>query len=245
MQTNLEFSSFDINKFYDCPNISIDNAIMEHTSEAVMVPLETNWSDLGSWNALKEIYIKDKYKNVFNGRIVSLETKNSLIHSTSDRLIATNDIENLTIIDTKDALLVSSHKGSKNNKQLVEKIRKFDHTKVEAFLDENRPWGSFESITKSDRYQVKKIIVNPGGQLSLQKHKYRSEHWVVVSGVATVIKDKKTITLKQNESIYIPKGTIHSISNKTKQDLVIIEVQTGSYLGEDDIERIEDIYSRE
>ena len=152
--------------------------------------------------------------------------------------------KDLIIVDTKDSLLVASSKESKNIKPLVEKIRKQRPQVVEKYPDENRPWGSFESILKLPGYQIKKILVKPGGKLSLQRHKHRSEHWVVVSGIAKVIKGKDSFKLKKGESVYIPKLVLHSLENVTKNSLIIIEVQIGGYLEEDDIERFSDIYGR-
>jgi len=244
MEIDMGCKKFDKKIFSKCPDKSIDYAIMEHTKVAVMVPLYTKWSDIGSWNALMEISKKNDDGNVTKGNVVTNNSKNSIIYSLNNRLVATNAIKNLIIIDTKDALLVSSTNDTRTIKPLIEKIKKTNPETVESFLDENRPWGSFESMVKEPEYQVKKIIVKPGGQLSIQKHKYRSEHWVVVFGTATVIKGKNTFILQAGDSIYIPKEILHSLRNNTKVNLIIIEVQTGTYLGEDDIERFDDIYGR-
>lgn len=238
------FTVFDKNAFSKCPNKSIDYAIMEHTKIAVMVPLITSWSDIGTWNSLMEISKKNINGNVIKGDVITNDTKNSIIYSLNKRTIATNGIKNLTIVDTKDALLVSSTKEDLSLKPLVKKIKKQKSDLIDSYPYENRPWGSFESIVKDNCYQVKKLVIKPGGQLSLQKHQFRSEHWVVVSGTAQVIKGKDKIKLGTNESIYIHKNTLHSLKNDGKKDLIIIEVQTGTYLGEDDIERVEDIYGR-
>ena len=238
------FTVFDENTFSKCPNKSIDYAIMEHTKIAVMVPLITSWSDIGTWNSLMEISKKNANGNVIKGDVITKDTKNSIIYSLNNKTIATNGIKNLTIVDTKDALLVSSTKENLSLKPLVKKIKKHKSHIIDSYPDENRPWGSFESIVKDKGYQVKKLTIKPGGQLSLQKHQFRSEHWVIVSGTAQVIKGKDKIILGTNESIYIHKNTLHSLKNDGKEDLIIIEVQTGTYLGEDDIERFEDIYGR-
>ena len=235
---------FDKNVFSKCPDKSIDHAIMEYTKKALMVPLNTRWSDIGSWNALREASQKNEDSNAIKGNVVTYNSKNSIIYSSNNKMIATNGIKDLIIIDTKDALLVSSTNNETNIKPLIKKIKKNNPEKIDVFLDENRPWGSFESITKEPGYQVKKITVKPKGQLSLQTHQHRSEHWVVVSGKGEVVKGKDNFTLCTNESIYIPQGELHSLKNNGKEDLIIIEVQTGSYLGEDDIQRFEDIYGR-
>jgi len=245
IKTEMGFKKFDKNIFSKCPNKSIDYAIMEYTKIAIMVPLYTKWYDIGSWNSLMEISKKNDDGNVIKGNIITTNSKNSIIYSLNNKLVATNAIKDLIIIDTKDALLVSGINETGSIKSLVEKIKKKNPETIESFLDENRPWGSFESIIKEPGYQVKKLTVKPGGQLSVQKHEYRSEHWVVVSGIAEVIKGKDNFILHANESIYISKGVLHSLKNNSKENLIIIEVQTGSYLGEDDIERYADIYGRQ
>ncbi len=239
------FRTFEENQFLKCPDKSIDYAIMEHTKNAIMVPLKTKWSDIGSWQSLMNESKKDANGNVIKGNVITINSKDSIIYNLDKKVLATNDIKNLIIVETKDSLLISSSKQNSNIKSLIKKLENEQPEKTKVFPDENRPWGSFESILKETGFQVKKIIVKPGGQLSLQTHKYRSEHWVVVSGKAEVIKGNKKIALKMNESIYINKGELHSLKNNEKDDLVIIEVQVGSYLEEDDIQRFEDKYGRE
>ena len=245
ISTDQNFGFFDVTDFSKCPDISIDYSIMEKTKKTIMIPLDAKWSDIGTWNAILDISKKNKDGNVLKGSIVTSKSENSLIYGSNNKLVATHGIKDLVIIDTKDALLVSSTKESESIKDLVEKVKNKSPEKVSVYPDENRPWGSFESISKGDAYQVKKIIVKPNGQLSLQKHKYRSEHWVVVSGEAEVTKGKDKFILYSNQSIYIPKGMLHSLKNNSTEDLIIIEVQTGTYLGEDDIERFADIYGRQ
>lgn len=238
------FKTFSKNIFIKCPEKSIDYSIMEYTKNLIMVPLVTNWSDLGTWNSLMEISQKNDEGNVLKGKVFTVNSKNSMILSSSNKIIATSGIQDLIVIDTKDALLISS-KEEISIKPLVELIKTKNPEVVSEFLDQNRPWGSFESISKDTGYQVKKIIVKPGGQLSLQKHKYRSEHWVVIFGEAEVTKGEEKFKISTNESVYIPKNVIHSIKNNGLDNLVIIEVQTGNYLEEDDIERLHDIYGRD
>ena len=238
------FTTFNKEIFYNCPNISIDYAVMEHTKKAIMVPLNTNWSDIGNWHSLMKNLNKNEDNNVLKGRILTDETKNSLIFNLSDKLIVTKKINNLIIVDTKDALLILPNKDNINLKDLTNKIDEIEPRLTDTFPDENRPWGSFQSFVKEDGYHIKKLIVKPNGQLSLQKHRHRSEHWVIIKGKAEITKGKEKVFLNMNESIFIPKGTTHSIKNNGYEDLIIIEVQTGLYLEEDDIERFEDVYGR-
>lgn len=238
------FKIFDKKIFSKCPNKSIDYAIMEYTKIAIMIPLNTKWSDVGSWNSLREISKKDKTGNVVKGDVVSVNTENSLIYALSNKLIATNNIKDLIVVDTKDSLLVSSIDEIGSTRTLMEKIKKQYPKSFEDSLYEKRPWGFFETIIKEPGYLVKKITVKPGGKLSVQKHKFRSEHWIVISGSAEVTRGKEQFTLNKNESTFIPFGEIHSLGNKGKKNLTIIEIQMGSYIGEDDIERFSDHYGR-
>ena len=238
------FKIFDKELFSKFKNISIDFAVMEYTKNAIMFPLTTKWSDLGTWSSLMNTSNKDNNENVLRGNIITSNTFSTLIFNHTDKVIATESIKDILIVNTKDCLLVTSPDGSQNMKSLVEKVREHEPNVVEKFPDENRPWGSFESLSKELGYQIKKIVVKPGSQLSLQRHKFRSEHWVVVDGTAEVIKEEKSFILNKGESTFIPSGMIHSLKNNEKQDLIIIEVQIGVYLEEDDIERISDIYGR-
>ena len=181
---------------------------------------------------------------VLGGNVMNINSKNSMFYNLEDKLIVTNGIKDLIVVETKDALLVSNLKDNSNLKPLVKKVKEYNENLVNQSYREIRPWGSFESIRKELGYQVKKICVLPGAKLSLQKHKFRSEHWVVISGLAEVTKGNKTFTLEINESVYIPNKCVHSLKNIGIDNLIIIEVQTGTYLGEDDIERIEDVYGR-
>ena len=239
-----DFNFFNKSIFSKCKDQSIDYAIMEYTKIALMIPLGTKWSDVGTWNTIMNISEKNQDGNVLKGNVVTTNSKNSMIHAYYNKLIATHGIKDLVVIDTKDALLICSNNEEESIKRLIDKVEEDNPEKIDIYPDENRPWGSFESISKGTEYQVKKITVKSNGKLSLQKHKYRSEHWVVVSGKAEVTKGKKKFFLNANESIYIPQGILHSLKNNEKEDLIIIEVQTGTYLGEDDIERFEDIYGR-
>ena len=244
IKTDMNFKIFDENVFSNCPNKSIDYAIMEYTKTAIMAPLKTNWLDIGSWKSIMEISRENKDDNVIKGNVVSNKTNNCIVYNLSKKLVATNGVKDLIVVETKDALLVSSIEETQNMKTLVEKIKKKNPEVVENFLDEKRPWGFFEILANEPGYKIKKITVKPGGKLSVQRHKHRSEHWVVISGIAEVTKDNNHYILNVNESTFIPKGEIHSLQNNSKEDLIIIEVQTGEYLGEDDIERLSDVYKR-
>lgn len=239
---DLDFIRLPATEFAVCQDISLDYAIMEHTKHAAVVPVTCGWSDVGDIQALWHANKKDADGNAVTGDHVMIDTHNCLISSQS-RLVATLGVENLAIIETKDAVLVANLAQSQHVKELVRLLKGRDEL---AFQREVfRPWGSFDSVDSGDNYQVKRISVNPGAKLSLQRHQHRAEHWVVVSGFATVHLDGNEHTLKANDSIYIPVGAVHSLANNTKDPLQLVEVQSGSYLGEDDIERLEDLYGRD
>ncbi|MDA9801538.1 mannose-1-phosphate guanylyltransferase/mannose-6-phosphate isomerase [Candidatus Pseudothioglobus singularis] len=238
-----DFIRLDKEEFDKCPNKSIDYAVMEKTKKGVIVPFNGPWSDLGSWSTLWNSKIKDNNNNVIDGDIELNKVHNSYIHS-SNRLVAVNDISDLIIIDTQDALLVSSKKNSQDIKSIVEKLKRDNRSESINHRKVLRPWGYFDSIDNGEGFQVKRIVVNPGSKLSLQKHKKRSEHWVIVKGRALITCGEKVFYLDQNQSTFIPKEEIHRLENKEDIPLEIIEIQTGEYLGEDDIIRLEDDYQR-
>ena len=240
---DLDFIRLDNNAFNKCPVKSIDYAVMEKTNSGVVVPLNGGWSDVGSWEAIWDSKSKDNQNNVSEGDIVLNRVKNSIIYS-SNRLVAVNDISDLVIIDTQDALLVSSKKNSQDIKHIVYKLKSDNRTETLNHRKVYRPWGYFDSIDYGIGYKVKRIFVNPSAKLSLQKHQKRAEHWVVVKGVAKVTCGKKVFNLKENQSTYIPRGEIHRLENNGNETLEIIEIQTGKYFGEDDIIRLEDDYER-
>ena len=244
LSKDLSFERISETDIAECPNISIDYALMEKTNKLVVVPLEVKWSDLGTWSSVDEISLKDNDRNFVKGNVVSKLTKNSFIFSKGKRLVTTLGIEDMILIDTSDALFLASKTSLDNFGKLYDELEKKNNNYLETDSEVLRPWGKYEVLCQEDNYKVKKIIVKPKGKLSLQKHKYRSEHWTVVRGFAKVIKGEEVINLKQNQSIYIPQGIVHSIQNTGKKLLEIIEVQTGSYFGEDDIERLSDIYGR-
>lgn len=239
----LDFIRLDKAAFKASPSDSIDYAVMEKTSAAVVLPLDAGWSDLGSWDAVAEALGPNAEGNVEQGDVLSLDNNNCLFRS-ERRLIAAIGLRDQVVIETADAVLVADKSQLQKVKTLVKQLKSerrdeaFNHPKVE------RPWGSYETLVKGARFQVKKIVVNPGARLSLQKHHHRAEHWVVVSGTAEVHCDDKTLLLSENQSTYIPLGGKHRLINPGAIPLELIEIQSGSYLGEDDIVRYEDTYGR-
>ncbi|MFP4629523.1 MAG: mannose-1-phosphate guanylyltransferase/mannose-6-phosphate isomerase [Desulfohalobiaceae bacterium] len=240
---DMDFLRLDSSSFRQCPSDSLDYAVMEKTSEAVVVPLQAGWSDVGSWSALWEIADKDEQHNVLRGQVLSRDVQGCLVHSDS-RLVALLGVQDLVVVDTKDALLVASRHQVQEVKSLVQALRREGHSSAALHSRVYRPWGSYEGVDQEQRFQVKRITVKPGQVLSLQKHYHRAEHWVVVKGTARVVRGEEEIILTEDQSVYIPLGTVHRLENPGRIPLELIEVQTGSYLGEDDIERIEDVYGR-
>lgn len=240
---DLNFVRLDSSSLASAPPISIDYAIMEKTSRAVVVPATLGWSDIGSWSALWSVNDKDAAGNVVSGDVIVHEVSNSYILS-QNRLIAALGIDNMIVIDSDDALMVADRARSEEVKTLVEQLKNANRDEYKLHVREYRPWGFFETIQSGKCYKVKHLCVNPGSRLSLQKHAKRSEHWVVVSGVAEVTIDGSVKILKQGESAFIPLGIEHRLANPGGEPLSIIEVQSGSYLGEDDIVRLEDDYNR-
>lgn len=238
-----DFTRIDSKVFKECISDSIDYAVMEKTEDSVVVNLEAEWNDVGSWSSLWDVADKDKNGNALKGDIKLFKTKNSIIHS-DDKLVASIGINNLVIVSTRDVVLVADKNYSQDVKFIVNKIKDETRYEWEFHNEVHRPWGKFCSVDCGVGYQVKRITVKPGAKLSLQKHYHRSEHWVVVSGKAKVTNGEDTFILLKNESTYIPVETIHSLENPYDEPLEIIEVQSGDYLGEDDIVRYEDIYGR-
>ncbi|MFG0454067.1 mannose-1-phosphate guanylyltransferase/mannose-6-phosphate isomerase [Shewanella mangrovisoli] len=240
---DIDFIRIDKTAFEACPDDSIDYAVMEHTKDAVVVPMDAGWSDVGGFAALWEVSAKDVDGNVFNGDVKSVDTKNTLVFG-GNKLVTTVGVEDLVIVDTKDAVLVAHKDQSQNVKAIVSQLKSEQRSEVTFHREVYRPWGKYDSIDNGDRFQVKRITVKPGAKLSVQMHHHRAEHWIVVSGTAKVTNGDKDILLTENQSTYIPVGVIHALENPGKVDLELIEVQSGSYLGEDDIVRFEDRYGR-
>ena len=240
---DLDFIRISEEIFKECPNTSVDYAVMEKTGAAVVVPLDVGWSDMGSWSSLYEVSPKDKFNNVITGDSICIDTENTLIRG-DERLIATVGVDDLVIVDTKDALLVAKKDQSQKVKEITNKLKQMKRSEYLSHREVYRPWGKYDSIDQGDRYQVKLITVKPGQKLSLQMHHHRAEHWIVVSGTAKVTLGSDEIMLSENESTYIPLGVTHALENPGKIPLELIEVQSGSYLGEDDIVRFEDRYGR-
>ena len=238
-----DFIRIDNDAFHQCPNESIDYAVMEHTKNGVVVPLDANWSDVGSWSSLWDIKTKDNNDNVSKGDVFLEDVKNTYTYS-SNRLVSVIGVSNLVIVDTQDALLVADKQQTHNIKKIVARLNNDKRSEVDSHRKVFRPWGYYDLVDSGEGFQVKRIVVNSGAKLSLQKHKYRAEHWVVVKGVALVTCGDKIFELVENQSTYIPQGSIHRLENHQDIPLEIIEIQTGSYLGEDDIIRFEDDYQR-
>lgn len=240
---DMDFIRIDAEAFSKCPDDSIDYAVMEKTDAAVVVPLDAGWSDVGNWSSLWDVLPKDKQANVVHGDVITHNTENTLINSTG-RMVAAIGIKDAVIVETADVVLVASKDQVQDVKHVVERLKAADRAEVKSHREVYRPWGKYDSIDKGERYQVKRITVLPGRKLSLQMHHHRAEHWVIVSGMAKVYNGNEERFLNENESIYIPVGTVHSLENPGKIPLELIEVQSGSYLGEDDIVRLEDSYGR-
>lgn len=239
-----DFIRPDRDAFCSCPADSIDYAIMEKTARAKMVPLDAGWNDVGSWQAIHEVSTKDASGNVVDGDVLTEDCSNSVISSES-RLVAAVGVDNLTIVETKDAVLVANQARSQDVKKIVDRLKEGKREESSLHRQVFRPWGSYDSLENADGFQVKRLIVNPGAVLSLQMHHHRAEHWVVVRGTARITLNDDEFDLGVNESTYIPIGATHRISNQTSEPVHIIEVQCGDYLGEDDIVRFEDNYGRE
>jgi mannose-1-phosphate guanylyltransferase/mannose-1-phosphate guanylyltransferase/mannose-6-phosphate isomerase len=242
-QRDLDFVRLDAGAFGACPKDSIDYAVMEKTAYAAVISLDAGWSDVGSWSALWEVGQADGAGNVMRGDVLSHDSRNCYLHS-SGRMVAAVGLEDHVVVETADAVLVAPRDRAQDVKAIVEQLK--EQGRGEALLHRrvNRPWGSYESIDHSERFQVKRITVNPGASLSLQMHHHRAEHWIVVKGTARITRGDETLVLSENQSTYIPLGVQHRLENPGLIPLELIEVQSGAYLGEDDIVRFDDKYGR-
>jgi mannose-1-phosphate guanylyltransferase/mannose-6-phosphate isomerase len=241
---DLGFLRLDPAAFARAPQKSIDYAVMEKTDRAAVVAGDFRWSDIGSWDALFEITPRDLEGNVVQGEVVTMDARNCIVHS-DGRLTTMIGVEDMVVVSTSDAVMVVPRARAQEVKELAAKLKAGNRPEASVHKRVHRPWGYYESIDIGERFQVKRIVVIPGGMLSLQRHRHRAEHWVVVRGTAEVTIGEERKAVHENESIFIPIGSVHRLANQGKIPLELIEVQTGSYLGEDDIERIEDIYKRD
>lgn len=240
---DLDFVRVDKAAFLACPSDSIDYAVMEKTADAVVVPMAAGWSDVGSWSSLWDISDKDEVGNVLHGDVITHNCQSNYVFAETG-LVSLVGVNNLVVVQTKDAVLVTDQRQVQDVKKIVETLKASGRSEHQLHREVYRPWGKYDSIDRGARYQVKRITVKPGEKLSIQMHHHRAEHWIVVSGTARVTNGDKTILLTENESTYIPVGVVHALENPGKMPLEMIEVQSGSYLGEDDIVRFEDRYGR-
>jgi mannose-1-phosphate guanylyltransferase/mannose-6-phosphate isomerase len=238
-----DFLRLDKAAFAACLSDSIDYAVMEKTAHAKVLPLDVGWNDVGSWSALWQVSAQDDQGNAHRGDVVAIDCRNTLVHS-ERRLTALLGVEDLIVVDTDDALLVAHRDKVQQVKDLVGQLKRDGRSQTNLHRKVYRPWGSYDGIDSGERFQVKRIIVKPGAALSLQMHHHRAEHWIIVSGTARVTCGENVFTLSENQSTYIPLGSKHRLENPGKMPLELIEVQSGSYLGEDDIVRFEDVYGR-
>ncbi|TXM88315.1 cupin domain-containing protein, partial [Methylobacterium sp. WL122] len=241
---DLDFVRLDATAFGQAPKISIDYAVMERTTRAGVLPVSFPWSDVGTWDAVWQVLPQDESGNALRGRVEVLGTTNSLVHSEGEGLTTVVGLDGVVVVATPDAVLVASKAQSGRVKELVGVLRARAHPEADAHRRMYRPWGWYQRVDIGERFQVKRIMVTPGGRLSLQKHHHRAEHWVVVKGTAEVTLGERLVLVHENEAVYLPIGSMHRLANPGKIPLELIEVQVGSYTGEDDIIRVEDIYGR-
>ena len=242
-KTDFDFIRLDKAIFSACPADSIDYAVMEKTDKAVVIPLDAGWNDVGSWSALWDVTGKDKEGNAIKGDVLTVDTVNSYIHSSS-KLVAVIGVQDLVVVETDDAVMVAAKDKVQDVKTVVDRLKALKRDEAQVHRKVYRPWGHYDLVDCGDRHHTKRIVVKPGAKLSVQKHHHRAEHWVVVKGTAWVNKNGESVLVTENESIYIPVGAVHSLENPGVIPLEMVEVQSGSYLGEDDIVRYEDQYGR-
>ncbi|WP_146442621.1 mannose-1-phosphate guanylyltransferase/mannose-6-phosphate isomerase [Vibrio kanaloae] len=241
--TDLDFIRIDTEAFKNSPSDSIDYAVMEKTSHAAVIPMDVGWNDIGSWSAIWDVSDKDEHNNVIEGDVLTVDSQHNYIHA-ENKLVATVGVENLIIVETKDAILVANKDKVQGVKSIVEQLNQAGRTEHIHHREVFRPWGKYDVVDLGKRDKVKRITVNAGQKLSLQMHHHRAEHWVVVAGIAKVTNDEKTYLVEEDQSTYIPLGHVHSLENPGELPLEMIEVQTGSHLSEDDIIRYQDSYGR-
>ena len=237
-----DFVRLDKDAFSACPSDSIDYAVMEKTADAMVLPVDIGWNDVGSWSALWDVAERDADGNAHHGDVIAVDSRNSYAYA--QRLVALVGLDDIVVVETDDAVLVARKDKVQEVKQVVARLKQEQRSQAVLHREVHRPWGSYDSVDNGGRHQVKRIKVKPGAALSLQMHHHRAEHWIVVSGTAKVTRGDETLLLSENESTYIPLGVKHRLENPGKVPLELIEVQSGSYLGEDDIVRLEDVYGR-
>ena len=241
---DLDFIRVDADAFAASPSDSIDYAVMEHATHAAVVPVDCGWSDVGAWSSLWEVAERDAEGNVQLGDAIAIDTSDSYLQAADDRLVAALGVRDLIVVDTADAVLVAHRDRVQDVKLLVDRLKAEGRTEHLHHRKVYRPWGSYDSLAVGPGFQVKRIVVKPGAALSLQRHQRRAEHWIVVSGTAEVTCDDRVFEVCENQSTYIPLGSKHRLRNTTDEPVELIEVQSGDYLGEDDIERFDDVYGR-
>jgi mannose-1-phosphate guanylyltransferase/mannose-6-phosphate isomerase len=239
---DMDFVRLDKEAFAAVPSDSIDYAVMEKTADAALVPMDAGWNDVGSWTALREVSTQDADGNAHHGDVIAVDCRNTYAYG--ERLIALVGLDDVIVVETPDAVLVGNGQRMQEVKEVVARIKREMRSEATWHRKVYRPWGAYDSIDNGERFQVKRITVKPGASLSLQMHHHRAEHWIVVSGTAEVTRGDEVILLTENQSTYIPLGVTHRLKNPGKLPLELIEVQSGSYLGEDDIVRFEDTYGR-
>jgi mannose-1-phosphate guanylyltransferase/mannose-1-phosphate guanylyltransferase/mannose-6-phosphate isomerase len=242
-KVDLDFVRLDKEIFSTCPADSIDYAVMEKTDKAVVIPLDAGWNDVGSWSALWDVTDKDAFGNAISGDVLTVDTHNSFIHAQS-KLVAIIGAHDLVVVETDDAVMISPKDRVQEVKEIVAQLKALGRSEANIHRKAYRPWGHYDLVDTGERHQTKRIVVKPGAKLSVQKHHHRAEHWVVVKGTALVTKGEEKLLITENESIYIPLGIVHCLENPGVIPLEIVEVQSGSYLGEDDIVRFVDQYGR-
>ena len=242
-KVDMDFVRLDKEIFATCPSDSIDYAVMEKTAKAVVIPMDAAWNDVGSWSALWDVTDKDALGNAIMGDVLTVDTSNSFIHAHS-KLVSVVGLDNVIVVETADAVMIAAKDRVQDVKEIVDQLKAKNRSEADIHRKAYRPWGNYDLVDIGERHQTKRIIVKPGAKLSLQKHHHRAEHWVVVKGTALVTKGDEQILLSENESTYIPLGIVHCLENLGVIPLEIVEVQSGSYLGEDDIVRLNDQYGR-
>lgn len=242
-KADLDFVRLDKDIFATCPADSIDYAVMEKTDKAVVIPLAAGWNDVGSWSALWDVTQKDQFGNAISGDVLTVDSHNSYIHA-ENKLVAVIGVSDLVVVETDDAVMIAPKDRVQEVKDVVDQLKKLKRNEADVHRKVYRPWGHYHSVDDGERHQTKRIVVKPGAKLSVQKHHHRAEHWVIVKGTALVTKGGEQILLTENESTFIPLGIVHCLENPGVIPLEIVEVQSGSYLGEDDIVRFNDQYGR-